>query len=150
MLLYLDASALVKHYVLERFSDLVDEAIGGADIVGTTILSRAEVSAALGKAVRVGTLRKKEALQTLKTFRKDWESIARIQTSEMVVSKADALAWALSLRGYDAVHLASALIWRETINEPVTFATFDVNLWNAAHSEELELFPEDLPALLRK
>jgi uncharacterized protein len=150
MLLYLDASALVKHFVVERFSELVDEAIGNAEIVGTTILSRAEVSAALGKAVRVEALNKKGAFQTLKAFRKDWESLARIQASESVVSRADALAWAHSLRGYDAVHLASALIWRETINEVVTFATFDVNLWNAAQTEGLELLPDDLPVLLKK
>jgi predicted nucleic acid-binding protein len=150
MLLYLDASALVKHYVVERFSEMVQEAIGNAEIVGTAILSRAEVSAALGKAVRVGVLNKKEAFQALKAFRKDWESLARVQTSESVVSRADALAWALSLRGYDAIHLASALIWRETINESVTFATFDSNLWNAAYVEGLELLPDDLPAILKK
>jgi uncharacterized protein len=150
MLLYLDASALVKHYIVERFSVLVDEAIGNAEIAGTTILSRAEVSAALGKAVRVGALNRKEAFRTLKAFRKDWESLARVQASESVVSRADALAWSLSLRGYDAVHLASALIWRETVNEPVTFATFDVNLWNAAQTEGLELLPDDLPALSKR
>ena len=150
MLLYLDASALVKNYVLEKFSDLVEQAISDADIVGTSIISRAEVSAAFGKAVRVGSLKRQEALRSLKSFREDWESLARIQTSEIVVSRADTLAFTRSLRGYDAVHLACALVWRETINETVSFATFDLNLWNAARLEGLELLPDNLPALLRK
>jgi predicted nucleic acid-binding protein len=150
MLLYLDASALVKHYVLEKFSDRVEQAISDADIVGTSIVSRAEVSAALGKAVRVGTLKRPEALRSLKSFRDDWESLARIQVTEIAVARADTLAFTRSLKGYDAVHLASALVWREAINETVCLATYDLNLWNAARLEGLELSPDNLPALLRK
>lgn len=56
MLLYLDASALVKRYVMETGSKTVMKITGAADIVATSILSRAEVVAALCKAIRVGTL----------------------------------------------------------------------------------------------
>lgn len=149
-LLYLDASALVKCYVSERFSNLVREAVTETKIVGTTILSRAEVSAALGKAVRVGSLKHKDAQASLQAFRNDWQSFVRVQASEIVAFRADALAWARALRGYDAIHLASALIWQESIGERINFATFDGNLWKAAKEEELPVFPENLPALLKK
>ena len=52
MILYLDASALVKRYVAEPGSVEVNEAISRAEVTGTALISRAEVAAALAKAVR--------------------------------------------------------------------------------------------------
>ncbi len=69
MILYLDASALVKRYVTEPGSGEVSQAITKADLVGTVLVSRAEVAAALAKAVRVGVLRRKEALMGLRVLR---------------------------------------------------------------------------------
>ena len=42
MILYLDASALVKRYTSEPGSGIVDEAIGAADLVDTSPISRPE------------------------------------------------------------------------------------------------------------
>ena len=50
MILYLDASALVKRYVAELGSPEVSAAISQAQVTGTVLLSRAEVEAALAKA----------------------------------------------------------------------------------------------------
>ena len=47
MILYLDASALVKRYVAEPGSTEVNDAIATAEVIGTAIISRAEVAAAL-------------------------------------------------------------------------------------------------------
>lgn len=47
MILYLDASALVKRYIAELGSAEVAMAITTADVVGTSIISRAETAAAL-------------------------------------------------------------------------------------------------------
>jgi len=52
------------------------------------------------------------------------------------------------VRGYDAVHLASALIWQEGVGEVVTLATCDRQLWDAGHMQGLTVFPENLPAWL--
>ena len=51
MILYLDASALVKRYVAELGSPQMSEAIAEAEMIGTVIISRAEIAAALAKAV---------------------------------------------------------------------------------------------------
>ena len=56
MILYLDASALVKRYVAERGSDEVIALMAGADAAATSLVSRAEVAAALARAVRLGAL----------------------------------------------------------------------------------------------
>jgi hypothetical protein len=80
----------------------------------------------------------------LHVFRAQWADLARFQITESTVARADALAWQHGLRGYEAVHLAAALIWRETIAAPVTLATFDRQLWQAGHAGGLAVWPEDL------
>ena len=57
---------------------------------------------------------------------------------------ADTLAWDYGLRGYDAVHLASALTWQEALGEPVLLATFDKQLWSAAPKAGVAIWPETL------
>lgn len=148
MIVYLDASALVKRYIAERGSGDVAQLIATADGVGTSLISRAETSAALAKAVRVGVLSRADGAAVLQVFRSEWSQLIRLQATEVVLTRADWLAWDLGLRGYDAVHLASALIWQEGLGEPVTVATYDRQLWEAAGGQGMPVFPEDLPAWL--
>jgi len=145
VILYLDASALVKRYIAEPGTSEVAEAIAAADVIGTSIISRAETAAALAKAVHTGTLTRQEAASALQVFRSEWPDLVRIQATEMLIARADALAWELGLRGYDAVHLASALLWKDGMGEQVTMATFDHKLWEAARQCGLKPFPADLP-----
>jgi predicted nucleic acid-binding protein len=42
MILYLDASALVKRYVAEAGTEAVAQAIAEADVIGTSLIIRAE------------------------------------------------------------------------------------------------------------
>jgi predicted nucleic acid-binding protein len=148
MILYLDASALVKRYVAEAGAEEVAQAVAEADVIGTSLISRAETAAALAKAVRTGALTRQAAASTLQVFRSEWPDLVRVQATEMLVARADILAWELGLRGYDAVHLASALLWQDSLGRGVTMATFDRRLWKAAEQRGLDPFPEDLPALL--
>lgn len=146
MILYLDASALVKRYIAEPGTQAVAEAIADADVVGTSLISRAETVAALAKAIRMGTLTRQEADSALQVFRDEWPSLVRVQATEALVAQADELAWDIGLRGYDAVHLASALVWQNGMGGSVTVATFDRQLWEAVESRGMIPFPEDLPA----
>jgi predicted nucleic acid-binding protein len=149
VILYLDASALVKRYVAEAGSAEVGTAVSQAATTGTSLVSRAEAAAALGKAVRVNALSQEEALAALQVFRNDWVDLVRIQLTEMVVARADSLAWDYGLRGYDAVQLASALAWQDALGEQVTMAAFDKHLWTVAESVGLIAYPADLPAMLQ-
>jgi len=144
MILYLDASALVKRYIAEPGASEVAEAISAADVVGTSLISRAEAAAALARAVRVGTLTQEEAGSALQVFRSEWPSLVRVQATEMLVARSDELAWELGLRGYDAVHLASALVWQDGMGERVTVATFHRQLWEAAEERGMTPLPDDL------
>jgi len=141
VIVYLDASALVKRYVAEAGSVEVASLIREAQALGTAVVSRAEVAAALAKAVRVGLVTREAALAALKAFNADWEHLVRLQFSEPLAARAGTLAWEHGLRGYDAVHLATALFWREILGEAITVATYDRELWRSARASGLVPWP---------
>ena len=144
MIVYLDASAQVKRYVAEPGSTEVEALIGAARATGTGVVSRAEVAAALAKAARVRLITREVAAKALEAFNADWEHLIRLQLSESLAARAAALAWEHGLRGYDAVHLATALVWRETLGETVTVATYDRELWRGAQASALSPWPAEL------
>ncbi len=144
MITYIDASALVKRYVAEEGSTEVGALIGQSTAVGTAIISRAEVAAALAKAVHMKILTRNEAASALQVFNSEWENLIRLQLTEILVSRAAALAWDHGLRGYDAIHLASALFWQDMLGETVTVATYDRHLWGASKESGLVVWPEPL------
>ena len=144
MIVYLDASALVKGYVEESGSAEVGDLIDEAAAVGTTILSRVEVAAALAKAARMKVLARRDAAAALRVFNSEWEAFVRLQMTEVLVSRAASLAWQYDLRGYDAAHLACALFWQDMLGEPVTVASYDHQPWDAANATGLVAWPAGL------
>ncbi len=145
MIAYLDASALVKRYVAEPGSVEVGNLIKHSAVAGTAIISRVEVAAALAKAVRMKFLPRREAASALRVFTAEWEDFLRLHFTEILVSRAASLAWDHGVRGYDAVHLASALFWQDMLGEPVTLASYDRPLSDAAKATGLIPWPKSLP-----
>jgi hypothetical protein len=141
MILYLDASALVKRYIAENESEKVNSWIGDAEIVVTGLISRVEVAAAIARAQRMEIIATEEAANALRVFRSEWEGFNRLPITENTVIRGDILAGEHNLRAYDATHLACALIWQETLGLPVTLATFDRQLWVAAKDRNMERLP---------
>lgn len=141
MILYLDASALVKRYIAEKDSPRVNEWIDAAGMVVTGLITRVEVAAALARAQRMNVIPPEGTAAALRLFRSEWESFHRLPINEATVSRGDLLACAHNLRGYDALHLACALIWQETIGQPVTLATFDLQLKEAVRGEKMAVLP---------
>lgn len=144
MICYLDSSALTKRYVAEPGSEEVERLISEADAVGTAWISMVEVVAALTRSVRLGVLTSEEGDSAIRLFELDWPGLARMQITELLVSVAASLARKHGLRGYDAVQLAAATIWRDNLENPVTLLTFDRQLWAAARLEEMIVRPETL------
>ena len=119
---YLDASALVKRCVAERGSRETGERCATADVVATSVVSRAEVAAALAKAVRLGLVEPEKGRTAQRAFASQWPDFAKVPVTEALVSRAEALAWDFALRGYDAVQLASALTWQELVGAEITLS----------------------------
>ena len=144
MIAYMDASALVKRYVAERWAEETREFCAKAEVVATSVVSRAEVGAALAKAVRLGAVQDEAARKAQAAFARDWPDFARIRVTEALVALAGTLALEHALRGYDAVQLAAALSWQESIGTPITLAAFDRQLWEAGKKVDLQVWPEAL------
>ena len=146
MISYLDASALVKRYVVERGSRETIALTAASEMTATSIVSRAEVGAAFAQAVRAGLVKDDVARNAQRRFAGDWPDLARVSITEALVERAERLAWEHALRGYDAVQLASALTWQESVGEEIVLATFDQQLWEAAKRLGLKAWPDQLPS----
>ena len=142
MILYLDTSALVKRYVRESGSEEVSTLIERAEIIGSSLLTQVEMASALSKAVRMKWVDADPAERAWRDFLTHWQSVARLSMTPVVAQRASRLAWEHGMRGYDAAHLAAALLWQESLESPVTLATFDRELWLAAQKEGMSVWPE--------
>jgi predicted nucleic acid-binding protein len=141
MMLYLDASALVKCYGEEAGAlDTVD-LIDAAELVATSLVTRVEVASAFARAVREGLFRPKTGREAHAAFGAEWDALIQVPVTGRVLARAEAAVWDFALRGYDAVQLASALIWQERVGRAVTLATFDGRLARAAASSGITAWP---------
>jgi len=139
--LYLDTSALVKLYVEERGTDQVVGALAEAERVYVSVIVYAEACAAFARRRRARDLTVVDEQAAQGQFRADWPSLDRIPADEALAIQAGVLASTHGLRGYDAVHLASALHVQRVMGgePPVLLATFDRELAVAATREGLRL-----------
>jgi predicted nucleic acid-binding protein len=80
--------------------------------------------------------------KALDKFRDEWTGFHRIPINEELIARADFLACQHGLRGYDAIHLAAALIWQEALTMPVTLVTYDKELADAGKKSGLKVLPE--------
>ena len=144
LITYLDTSALLKRYVTESGSDSFREWLLGTDRVGTALITHAEMAAALAKSERMKWIGVEAAKRAWENFLVDWNKITVTPITDSIITRASRLAWDFGLRGYDATHLASALVWGETLNEKIILGTFDRQLWQAAKLSGLKVWPEDL------
>jgi uncharacterized protein len=137
VILYLDSSALVKLYVPETDSALIKRRVEAADMPATSRISYAEARAAFARKRREHTVGLRDYQTVVQDFENDWESYFIVDVSESLIKRAGQLAQHHALRGYDAVHLASAVILSEEANQPVRFACFDEKLRRAARRHGL-------------
>ncbi|MBI2313145.1 MAG: type II toxin-antitoxin system VapC family toxin [Betaproteobacteria bacterium] len=132
MILYLDTSAMVKLYVRERGSSEVRTLIRESAAVATSVVAYAETRAAFARLMRQGATVEKRHHERLKQFNADWESLMRVELGHVLARSAGELAEAYALRGFDAIHLATALWLNDTAGGKLRFAAFDAKLHAAA------------------
>jgi predicted nucleic acid-binding protein len=142
---YLDASALVKRYLVERGSRETIALTADSEMIATSIVTRAEVAAAFAKAARMGLVTQDRARSAQRSFAGDWPDLVRVPVTEALVEWAETLAWDHGLRGYDAVQLASALMCQESVGTEILLATFDQQLREAAPKAGVKAWPDELP-----
>lgn len=141
MILYIDTSALVKRYINEDGTDEVIAWMNQADLIGTALVTRAELVATLTRASRGNRSLAKDFLESLDEFRTHWSNYQHINIDDALIIRADSLASIYALRGYDAIHLACALTWQDLLSTPITLATFDKELQEAAEKSGVSVLP---------
>lgn len=141
MILYIDTSALVKRYFQEPYSDEVLSKWKAATHIVTSFVAYAETMASIFRKKREEGLADRLIQKIADLFRQDWESLIRVEVNSELNGYIDRVVKGYPLRGFDAIHLASAMVIRERIPEDFVFVCFDDRLASAARSEGLETFP---------
>lgn len=139
MILYLDTSSLVKLYVSETESGAVKQLVEAAEVTATSRLAYVEARAAFARKRRERGVIPKDYRTVLQDFDHDWESYFIVDVSEALVKLAGQMAEKHALKGYDAVHLASAVTLRRHGDQPVSFSCFDARLSRTARREGLKV-----------
>ena len=134
---YFDTSALIKLFVDERGSERVSRLVRQARSVATAKIAYAEVYAGLARRRRSGDLSVAEYDRTRRLFELEWHGYIRLDLRDDILVLARDLTQRHPLRGFDAIHLASALNLRGTVHEEVTFVAADGRLVRAAEAERI-------------
>jgi len=137
MIVYLDTSALVKRYFKEEYSAEVINYWVQAEEIITSCVTYAETMACFWRKKREG-LTPDELIQKVSMlFKRDWESFVRVEVNEDLNEYVDSLIQRHPLRGFDAIHLASAKVVHDSLPGNLIFLCFDRRLASAAHEEGL-------------
>jgi predicted nucleic acid-binding protein len=110
-LAYFDASALLKLFLAEPGSAAARQAWRAAPTVASGRLLYAEARSALAAATRDRGRRftSAEHHRARTDLDQAWQRMVKVEATEAIVQAAGDLAESYALRGYDAVHLASAI-----------------------------------------
>jgi predicted nucleic acid-binding protein len=137
MILYLDTSALVKKYFRENDSDKVISQWRKARAVATSSIAYAEALASFFRKKREVNISANVFDAVLASFREDWKSLICVRVNDDLNDIIDKILSHHPLRGFDSIHLASALILHDSLAEEFLFGCFDKRLVQAAVAEGL-------------
>jgi len=128
----------VKLIVPEPGSRQARQAWETADRIVSSSLLYVEARSALAAAVRAGRLPRALRLRARARLERHWRDIDAAAADEPVVLSASDLAESHALRGYDAVHLASALALAD---EELVLVSADRELLAAASATGIATLP---------
>ena len=135
---YFDTSALIKRFVEEPGSKRVEALIDGEPTLATSKVAYAEVHAGLARKRREGGLTAAAHRKTWRAFDADWRAYVRVDLADPLLLLARDLVQRHPLRGFDAIHLASALRLQEQLGEQIHLVASDDRLLTAARYEGLQ------------
>ena len=141
MILYLDTSALVKRYFKEPYSEgVIDQWMSATEIV-TSFAAYAETMASIYRKKRESCLDDLLVQGIQDLFEQDWLSFVRVEVNDELNFYINQVIKKYPLRGFDSIHLASALIIHQSFQDDFVFACFDDKLVRAARSEGMQTYP---------
>ncbi|MCC7537132.1 MAG: type II toxin-antitoxin system VapC family toxin [Deltaproteobacteria bacterium] len=139
MIRYFDASAFAKRYIHSEGSRDVNRWLR-AHGAATSRLTEAEISSALARRVRDGTLSARARARALDLLRSDLRRVHVVELLPAVVEGVHDLLERHPLRAADALHLAAALALHARLGR-TQFVVYDQRLAEAARAERLHVLP---------
>jgi predicted nucleic acid-binding protein len=136
-MIYFDTSALVKRFVEEPGSDVVRRFVLGEAPVATAKITYAEVYSGFTRKWKEGHLSSSDYDMVCRDFEADWDSYVRVELSDEILLTSRDVIRRHGLRGFDAIHLASAIHLMTALEERIDFAAADRRLLEAAEAEGL-------------
>lgn len=110
MITYVDTSSLLKLVIDEDGSERVERIWDSSEVVAGSALIVVEARAALAAAARGARLTAAQHRKARSELAVLVEELSIVEVTEQLIADAAELAEQEALRGYDAVHLASALV----------------------------------------
>ncbi len=141
MILFCDTSALIKLLIREPQSDLMQQVSGRAEAIAVCRITWAEAMAGLARRQREDPISSDDLELARQHLMTSWPSFSIVEVSQPLVEVAGCFADAFALRGYDSVQLAAAHQLHVTTALPLTFASYDRRLNQAAQLLQLEVLP---------
>jgi len=135
---YFETSALVKLLLDEVQAEMARDLWDQADLVTVGRIAYPEARAALAAAQRSGRLMTPELDGAKRAFNRLWTQVYVVELDEALALSAGELAESFALRGYDAVHLATAIALQD---ESAIVATWDADLRAASLDAGLRVAP---------
>lgn len=142
MTLYLDTSALAKLYIDEDGREHGVTAVGAAIRSVTSTIAYTEARSALARKRREAALDHDRYERAIVDLNDDWVKFGHRDVTQSLAFFAGEVAEAYALKGYDAVHLATALAYAAEFGD-LEFLSFDNRLNGAARSASLALYNLD-------
>ena len=118
--------------------------------VGTATIAYAEMYSGLTRRHRDGDLSAIDYANVCEQFERDWTGYLRIRLDEDVLSAARRVIQRHGLRGFDGIHLASAMTLQNQWEEAVVVVAADQRLLRAAVAEGLATLDVETGAAKRR
>lgn len=144
-MIYLDSSALIKKYVVEKGTPEIRRFFSSGEVLWTSKVSQAEVWSAFARRRRGGDLTATQYRTIAKSFERDWRAFAVVELSDEVMAMIRKLVERYPLRAFDAIQLASAIWAKRNLGEPVVFVGADASLLKAAEATALRVVNPEQP-----
>ena len=138
MNVYFETSGLVKLFLDEPEADEARDFWDQGDLVTVGRIAYPEARAALASAERAGRITPSELNRSNSRLNRLWAQLQVVELDEQLAFSAGKLAEVYALRGFDAVHLATALALRD---ESLVVATWDADLRSACADAGLRVAP---------
>lgn len=136
-MVYLETSALAKLYIVEAESTQVESLVERRQPwLYTSRVTYAEVLSLLARCLREKRIGHGDYGRQKRRFLRDWNALHIVELTAFCLAPVERVIETYALRGFDAVHLSSALL----VGVP-WFACFDSRLRKAAQAEGLAAVP---------